>query len=85
MPAKKSAKKTSARECACGQKVAYPTEASAVRAADVMNGKPRTRKFLEAYPCAYCSQWHIGRRMSDLELRLRAAVGAVLSRLVGEW
>ena len=61
------------RERTCGTKVAYPTEDSAARAADSMNTKPKTRKPLEAYPCAFCAQWHIGRRMSLDELRSHAA------------
>jgi hypothetical protein len=53
----------------CGKKVRYPAEASAVRAADEMNQKPTTKKPLEAYPCPFCEQWHIGRAMSIDELR----------------
>ena len=53
----------------CGTKIRYPTEESAARAAASMNAKPTTRKRLEAYPCAFCSQWHIGREMSLEELR----------------
>jgi len=34
-----------------------------------MNKKPTTRKELEAYPCAFCEKWHIGRKMSLEELR----------------
>jgi hypothetical protein len=57
------------KERTCGKKVAYPSEESGVRAANEMNTKPTTRKELEAYPCAFCKQWHIGRKMSLEELR----------------
>ena len=53
----------------CGKKVAYSTEESAERAAAEMNAKPGTRKELEHYPCAFCNQWHIGRKMTLEELR----------------
>ena len=53
----------------CGKKIAYPTEDSARRAADEMNAKPTTVKMLEAYPCAFCDKWHVGRMMSPEELR----------------
>ena len=56
-------------ERTCGKKVRYPSEESAVRAADEMNHKPTTKKPLEAYPCPFCEQWHIGRAMSIDELR----------------
>ncbi len=56
-------------ERTCGRKVAYPSEASAARGATAMNEKPGTRKPLEAYPCAFCGDWHIGRQMSLDELR----------------
>jgi len=59
-------------ERTCGKKVAYPAEDSATRAAVAMNAKPTTRKPLEAYPCAFCEQWHIGRAMSLDELRSSA-------------
>ena len=57
------------RERTCGTKIHYPSEESAERAAASMNEKPTTRKPLEAYPCAFCLEWHIGRRMSLEELR----------------
>jgi hypothetical protein len=57
------------QERTCGKKVAYPTEESALRAAEAMNRKPTTRKKLEGYPCAFCQKWHIGREMSLEELR----------------
>lgn len=57
------------RDKTCGTKVGYPTEYSAIRAAEAMNKKSTTRKPLEGYPCAFCEKWHIGRQMSLEELR----------------
>jgi hypothetical protein len=56
------------RERTCTGKIAYGGEDSASRAAAQMNRKPTTRKVLEAYPCAFCLAWHIGRAMSPEEL-----------------
>lgn len=55
-------------ERTCGKKVRYGGEESAGKAADSMNRKPNTRNHLEAYPCAFCGQWHVGRAMSREEL-----------------
>jgi hypothetical protein len=55
------------KEKTCGSKIKY-SEASAVKAAAKMNTKPTTRKELEAYPCFFCGQWHVGRKMSKEEL-----------------
>lgn len=64
------------RERTCGTKIRYPAEESAVKAATSMNKKPTTRNVLEAYPCAFCREWHVGRhvgrQMSEDELRLAA-------------
>lgn len=57
------------QERTCGKKIAYPSEESALRAADQMNAKASTRKPLEGYPCAFCEKWHLGRKMSLEELR----------------
>jgi hypothetical protein len=51
-------------EKTCGKKIRYPTEESAARAAASMNAKPTTKRALEEYPCAFCSQWHIGGKMT---------------------
>ena len=64
----KSAGLKAGEERTCGKKVRYPAEESANRAAAEMNTKPATRKTLEAYPCPFCGQWHIGRKMSSEEL-----------------
>jgi hypothetical protein len=58
------------KEKTCGTKIDYDTEDTAVRAAEKMNHKPNTRNTLEAYPCAFCNGWHIGREMSRSELEL---------------
>lgn len=58
------------RDRTCGKKIGYSSEGSAQVAADAMNQKPGTRNVLEAYPCAFCEKWHVGRKMSDEELRL---------------
>jgi hypothetical protein len=52
----------------CGKKINYSTEQKATQAAEKMNSKESTRNILEAYPCAFCSVWHIGRKMSVEEL-----------------
>lgn len=56
------------RDRTCAKKIAYSSEDSATDAANAMNIKPTTRNVLEAYPCAFCKTWHIGRKMSDEEL-----------------
>ena len=57
----------------CVKKVAYSSETSAGKAADAMNAKPDTRNVLEAYPCPFCDRWHVGRKLSDEELREMAS------------
>jgi hypothetical protein len=61
-------------ERTCGVKQRYPTEEHAQRASDAMNKKPTTRKELEPYPCAFCHQWHVGRKMSLEELETASNV-----------
>lgn len=51
----------------CGKKIKY-SEISANKAAVKMNSKSTTRNELEPYPCYFCNQWHIGRKMSKEEL-----------------
>ena len=60
------------RDRTCGTKIGYSSEESAATAAAAMNEKPSTRNVLEAYPCAFCERWHVGRKMSDEELRAAA-------------
>lgn len=48
----------------CGKKVRY-SEGSAMTAAVKLT--ERYDRELEAYPCCWCSEWHIGRQMTDEE------------------
>jgi len=52
-------------ENTCGVKIDWRSEARAVTAAARMSEK--TGRDLEAYPCAFCTGWHIGRRMTAEE------------------
>ena len=56
-------------ERTCGKKVKYNSEETAVKSADSMNKKPTTRRELEAYPCYFCKNWHIGGKMPVEVLR----------------
>ena len=56
--------KKAGEEKTCGKKIRY-SEKSALKAAEKMNKKPTTRNELEAYPCAFCEKWHIGRKMTE--------------------
>jgi hypothetical protein len=53
----------------CGRKIDYKSEESAERAARAMMDKGKADKPLEAYPCAWCAGWHIGRATTPDELR----------------
>ncbi len=68
-----AAGRAAGKDRTCGEKVAYPSEESGQRAAEAMNAKESTRKPLEAYPCAFCAGWHLGRKMSLDELRSHQA------------
>ncbi len=50
----------------CGNKINYYTIETAIKAAGKVSEK--LGKELEAYPCAFCEGWHIGRKMSFKEL-----------------
>jgi hypothetical protein len=54
------------KESTCGRKIDYRSEASADKAAKGMTAKGS--KDLEAYPCAFCYGWHIGRKLSAEEM-----------------
>jgi hypothetical protein len=58
------------RDSTCGRqdkpKVDYDSEATAVKAAAVMSVK--YGRAMEAYPCGWCSGWHIGRAMTEEEI-----------------
>jgi hypothetical protein len=49
-------------EATCGMKIDYKSEESAERSAKAMT--VRYGRSLEAYPCAFCGGWHIGRQMT---------------------
>lgn len=57
----------SGRERACGKKVDYQSEGSAVRNAERATLRYNSEK--EAYPCIWCGGWHIGRKMTQEEVR----------------
>ena len=44
-------------------KINYYTEENAIRAAEAMNKRKSPGYELEAYPCAFCNGWHIGKVM----------------------
>jgi hypothetical protein len=50
----------SGQERTCGKKAAHATEALAVKAAEAHNRWENRRHDVEAYPCAFCHQWHVG-------------------------
>jgi len=52
-------------DATCGSKIDYRSQESADKAAAAMSAKGS--KTLEAYPCFWCSGWHIGRAMTDEE------------------
>lgn len=49
----------------CGSKINRRTEESAVEQA--ARESLRLKKDMEAYPCAFCDGWHIGRTMTQEE------------------
>jgi hypothetical protein len=58
------------QEYTCGKKIRYPTEEGATKAATALNKRPETKKKydVEPYPCPFCREWHVGRKMSVEEL-----------------
>lgn len=53
------------RERTCGTKTDFKSEERAIEVAPVLS-----RKFgheMEAYPCAFCAGWHVGREMTAEE------------------
>lgn len=62
---------TYGRTATCGSpekpKIDYKSEETAVKAAASLTAKRADGKVLEAYPCFWCSGWHIGRKMTDEE------------------
>ena len=58
------------REHTCAKKIPYSSEESATKAKDTMlNQNPAARNAMEAHPCGFCKNWHVGLKMSDAELR----------------
>jgi len=57
------------RKSACGNKIKY-FEESAIKTAIKLNTTGKARHSLEAYPCYWCSNWHVGRKMSQEEREL---------------
>lgn len=56
------------RDATCGKKQRHGSESSAVKAAASLNASGNARSEVEAYPCAFCGAWHIGRKMTEEEL-----------------
>jgi hypothetical protein len=50
----------SGAERTCGKKQKFKTEADATRASDAHNRWDKRKHDVEPYPCAFCSEWHIG-------------------------
>lgn len=53
------------QEATCDTKIKYGSEESAAKAAVAMSTK--YGRDLEAYPCDFCGDWHIGRTMTEEE------------------
>ena len=66
------------RDSACGRKVDHGDEGRAWKAAGSLNrrnaGTGDPKRF-EPYPCPFCGGWHVGREMTEAELRAAAAEG----------
>lgn len=61
---------TYGRESTCGIKIDYASEQTASKAALAMTARQKKLGYerpLEAYPCTWCSGWHIGREMTEEE------------------
>jgi hypothetical protein len=61
-----------------GNKVKYGSEHGARYAARNMMASGKARHPLEAYPCAFCEYWHIGREMTEDELKQFMGSGAMI-------
>lgn len=53
------------KQSACRNKVNYRSEQKANEKAQTLT--KQYCKLLEAYPCAFCDGWHIGRALTDEE------------------
>lgn len=56
------------REATCGNKYNHGSEEKAASAAAALMRSGKARHTVEAYPCAWCDGWHIGRRMTMDEM-----------------
>lgn len=56
-------------EATCGKKQKHENEEKATKAANSLNNSGKARHEVEPYPCYFCHGWHIGRKMSEEELR----------------
>ncbi len=53
------------QERTCGKKMDFESEETAVRMAPKLSEK--FGHVMEAYPCAFCDGWHVGREMTEEE------------------
>ena len=51
----------------CSKRLAYSSEGAAGRAAAAMNRRPNVRNEVEAYVCATCEGWHVGRKKEQAD------------------
>lgn len=56
-------------EASCGKKQNHITYWCAYKAALSLNASGKGRHLVEPYPCPFCQGWHVGRVMSEQELR----------------
>lgn len=54
----------------------YGSEDQAAKAAAALNRSGKAHHTVEAYPCFWCSHWHIGREMALEELKLLSELQA---------
>jgi len=55
------------QESSCGSKIRHKTFSAAsvaAQSASIKYGKPKA-----PYPCPFCDKWHVGRQMSQDELK----------------
>jgi len=62
-----AAAKRFGKTSSCTNKVKYKTFGSASQAAVFASKKYNNTK--SPYPCPFCNKWHVGRKLSDNELR----------------
>jgi len=65
-----------AKDRACGKKIKYHSEETAIRVAGEMQAKHN--KHFDAYQCWYCNDWHIGKdEWDDDKRQSRAFYGRI--------